>query len=193
MDIEGLNLLMRIARLASISAAARDLGITPATASARLAALEGKLDTRLLHRTTRMATLTEDGRAFLPYAEQVIDTAAAAMSVLGGGQMSPSGTLRIAAPSSFARMHIVRGLSDFMALSRSQARHAHLRQRRRSGRRRVRRGRPLCGPRRLFLRGASAGARPPCPRGIARISRPVRPSGDPGRPRRACLPRRGDA
>lgn len=115
MDIEGLNLLVRIARLASISAAARDLGITPATASARLAALERQLGTRLLHRTTRMATLTEDGRAFLPYAEQVVDAAAAAMAILGGGQMSPSGTLRIAAPSSFARMHIVPGLPDFMA------------------------------------------------------------------------------
>lgn len=115
MDIEGLNLLVRIARLASISAAARDLGITPATASARLAALERRLGTRLLHRTTRTATLTEDGRAFLPHAEQVINAAAAAMSALGGGQMSPSGTLRIAAPSSFARMHIVPGLPDFMA------------------------------------------------------------------------------
>ena len=115
MDIDDLSLVVRIARLGSISAAARDLGITPAAASARLAALERSLGARLLHRTTRMATLTEDGRAFLPHAEQVIDAAAAAQAALGGGQISPRGTLRIAAPASFARMHIVPGLPEFMS------------------------------------------------------------------------------
>lgn len=61
MDIDDLNLLVRIARQSSISAAARNLGITPAAASARLAALERRLGARLLHRTTRMATLTKTG------------------------------------------------------------------------------------------------------------------------------------
>ena len=69
MDVNDLNLLVRIAQLASISSAPRDLGLTPAGASARLAALERKLGARLLHRTTRQATLTEDGLAFLPHAE----------------------------------------------------------------------------------------------------------------------------
>jgi DNA-binding transcriptional LysR family regulator len=114
MDIGDLTLFVRIAQLASISAAARDLGITPAAASARLASFEGLLGARLLHRTTRQATLTEDGRAFLPHAEHLIDAAAAARAALGREQISPRGTLRIAAPSSFARMHIVPGLPDFM-------------------------------------------------------------------------------
>lgn len=114
MDIDDLNLFVRIARLASISAAARDIGITPAAASARLATLERRLGARLLHRTTRMTTLTEDGRAFLPHAEHLIDVAATAQAALGGERMSPRGALRIAAPASFARMHIVPGLSDFM-------------------------------------------------------------------------------
>ncbi len=70
MDLNDLNLFVRIARLDSISAAARDLNITPATASARLSAFERRLGVRLLHRTTRRATLTEDGRAFLPHAEE---------------------------------------------------------------------------------------------------------------------------
>jgi DNA-binding transcriptional LysR family regulator len=114
MDIGDLTLFVRIARLASISAAARDLGFTPAAASARLASLERRLGARLLHRTTRQATLTEDGQAFLPHAEHLIDAAAAARAALGREQVSPRGTLRIAAPSSFARMHIVPGLPDFM-------------------------------------------------------------------------------
>lgn len=115
MDLDDLNLFVRIARLDSISAAARDLNITPATASARLSAFEKRLGARLLHRTTRHATLTEDGRAFLPHAENVLDAAVAARAALGREQTSPRGTLRIAAPSSFARMHIVPGLPEFMA------------------------------------------------------------------------------
>jgi DNA-binding transcriptional LysR family regulator len=116
MDFSELTLFVRIARLASISAAARDLGITPAGASARLASFERRLGARLFHRTTRLATLTEDGRAFLPHAEHLLDAAAVARAALGREQTAPSGTLRIAAPSSFARMHIVPGLSEFTGL-----------------------------------------------------------------------------
>lgn len=113
MDLADLTLFVRIARAASISAAARDLGVTPAAASARLASLERRLGARLLHRTTRQASLTEDGRAFLPHAEHLLDAADTALAALGHGHTSPRGTLRIAAPSSFARMHIVPGLADF--------------------------------------------------------------------------------
>lgn len=112
-DTDDLILLVRIARLGSISAAARDLGLTPAGASARLARMEKGLGARLLHRTTRQATLTEDGLAFLPHAEHVLDAAEAARAALGREQVMPRGTLRVAAPASFARMHIVPSLSDF--------------------------------------------------------------------------------
>lgn len=113
MDVSDLNLFVRIARLGSISAAARDLGLTPAGASARLAALERKLGARLLHRTTRQTTLTEDGLAFLPHAEHVVVAAESAIAALGREQAAPRGTLRVAAPASFARMHIVPGLAEF--------------------------------------------------------------------------------
>jgi DNA-binding transcriptional LysR family regulator len=113
MDFSDLTLFVRIARMANISAAARDLGITPAAASARLAAFEKGLGARLIHRTTRSATLTEDGRAFLPHAEHLLEAADIARGALGREQATPSGVLRIAAPASFARMHIVPGLSEF--------------------------------------------------------------------------------
>lgn len=113
MDVNDLNLFVRIAQLRSISSAARDLGLTPAGASARLAALERKLGARLLHRTTRQATLTEDGLAFLPHAEHVVLAAESARAALGREQAAPRGTLRVAAPASFARMHIVPGLPYF--------------------------------------------------------------------------------
>jgi DNA-binding transcriptional LysR family regulator len=100
MNVDDLSLFVRIARLRSISSAARDLGVTPAGASARLAALEKRLGARLLHRTTRQTTLTEDGLAFLPHAEHVVLAAEAARAALGREQAVPRGTLRVAAPAS---------------------------------------------------------------------------------------------
>ena len=93
MDIDDLKLFMRIARLGSISAAARDLSLTPAGASARLAAFEKRLGARLLHRTTRQATLTVDGLAFLPHAEHVLDAADAARAALGREHAQIAGLL----------------------------------------------------------------------------------------------------
>jgi DNA-binding transcriptional LysR family regulator len=114
MDFRDLTLFVRIAQLSSLSAAARDLGVTPAAASARLAAMEEGLGARLVHRTTRKVTLTEDGRAFLPHAEHLLDGAATALAALGHKRVAPAGVLRVAAPASFARMHIVPGLPDFL-------------------------------------------------------------------------------
>jgi DNA-binding transcriptional LysR family regulator len=115
MNFNDLALFVRVARLGSISAAARDLNTSPAAASARLAAFEKRLGARLVHRTTRQATLTEDGVAFLPHAEHLLDAAAAAQAALGREQVAPRGTLRVAAPASFGRMHIVPTLPDFVA------------------------------------------------------------------------------
>lgn len=115
MDFNALTLFVRVARLGSISAAARDLGITPAAASARLAAFEKGLGARLVHRTTRQTVLTEDGTALLPHAEHLLDAVDTARAVLGREQHSPRGVLRVAAPSSFARLHIVPALPSFIA------------------------------------------------------------------------------
>ena len=110
MDFRDLTLFVRIAQLSSISAAARDLGVTPAAASARLAAVEKGLGTRLVHRTTRMVTLTEDGRAFLPHAEHLLDGAATALAALGRGGVveravaTCSGGLAVARRSGRARV-----------------------------------------------------------------------------------------
>jgi len=70
---------------------------------------------RLIHRTTRKASLTEEGIAFLPHAEDVLASIEAARSSVGTGNTSPSGTLRITAPASFGRLHIIPGLKGFLA------------------------------------------------------------------------------
>ncbi|RUO46168.1 LysR family transcriptional regulator [Pseudidiomarina aquimaris] len=115
MNIEHLELLVRIASTHNISQAGAELGLSPAVASAHIARLEKDLGVRLLHRTTRKVALTQDGAAFLQYAEQIIASINAAKAAVGIGNLLPSGRIRLAAPASFGRMHIVPALPDFLA------------------------------------------------------------------------------
>lgn len=114
MNIDHLRLFLRVATLQNISAAGAELGLSPAVASAHLNKLEEGLGVRLIHRTTRSVALTEEGRAFLPHAEEVLASVAAAQASVGAGQVSPSGTLRVSAPASFGRMHLVPAMKAFL-------------------------------------------------------------------------------
>ena len=114
MNIDHLRLFVRIANLNNISQAGDELGLSPAVASAHINKLEKKLGTRLVHRTTRRVSLTEDGQAFLPHAEDVLSSVAAAEASVGMGNSSPGGTLRVTAPASFGRMHLMPNIKGFM-------------------------------------------------------------------------------
>jgi len=98
----------------NISLAGQELGLSPAVASAHINKLENGLGVRLVHRTTRKVSLTEDGQAFLPHAEEVLGSVEAARASVGAGSISPSGTLRVTAPASFGRMHLMPALQGFM-------------------------------------------------------------------------------
>ena len=115
MDTDNLRLFVMAAERLNISAAGRELGLAPAVASARLAKLEQELGAELLRRTTRKVSLSLEGSDFLPYAREILAQAEAAMAVLGGSGAGPKGTLRFAAPSSFAQLHIMPLLPAFHA------------------------------------------------------------------------------
>lgn len=114
MDTESLQLFVLAADKRNISAAGRELGIAPAVASARLAKLEKRLGADLLHRSTRKVALSLEGAEFLPYAREILAQQAAAYAALGHGSPIVTGTLRFAAPSSFAQMYIVPLLPEFL-------------------------------------------------------------------------------
>lgn len=115
MNIDHLKLFVRIATTHNISMAGQELNLSPAVASSYINKLEEKLGVRLMHRTTRKVSLTEEGTAFLPHAEDVLSSVEAARASVGAGNTSPSGTLRITAPSSFGRLHIVPAMKGFLA------------------------------------------------------------------------------
>lgn len=116
MNIEHLALFVKVASTHNISSAGNELGLSPAVASSYISKLENGLGVRLVHRTTRKVSLTEEGAAFLPHAEDVLSSVDAAKASIGVGNSSPRGTLRVAAPASFGRMHLIPALTDFLKL-----------------------------------------------------------------------------
>jgi DNA-binding transcriptional LysR family regulator len=115
MNIEHLKLFVRLAATNNISMAGKELGLSPAVASAHIGKLEEGLGVRLVHRTTRRVSLTEEGIAFLPHAEEVLASVEIARASVGAGELLPKGTLRVTAPASFGRMHMLPQLKDFLA------------------------------------------------------------------------------
>ena len=96
MNIEHLKLFVGIAKTSNISVAGREQNLSPAVSSTYISKLEDNLGVRLVHRTTRKVSLTEEGEAFLPHAEEIL-------------------TNIETAPASFGRMHIVPALAGFLA------------------------------------------------------------------------------
>jgi DNA-binding transcriptional LysR family regulator len=114
-NVEHLKLFVRLASTNNISQAGHELGISPAVASSHISKLEESLGVRLVHRTTRRVSLTEEGKAFLPHAEEVLSSVEAARASVGAGNALPTGTLRVTAPASFGRMHLMPALKGFLS------------------------------------------------------------------------------
>jgi DNA-binding transcriptional LysR family regulator len=99
--VTGLQVFARVAALGNLSAAARALGMSQTMATKHMAALEGRLGIRLLHRTTRRLTLTEAGRTYLDAAERILGEIEEADAAASVETVEVRGTLRLNAPVSF--------------------------------------------------------------------------------------------
>jgi DNA-binding transcriptional LysR family regulator len=114
-DLTTLSLFVEVVELRSFTAAARASGMAKATVSRRIAELEARVGTRLLRRTTRNVTLTEDGKILFERSVRVVAAAKEASEVLvdaNGGR--PAGVLRVAAPVVFSHRHLTALVVDFL-------------------------------------------------------------------------------
>lgn len=107
-------LFARIIETGSLSAAARQLLISPAMVSKRLVRLEQRLGVRLVHRTTRKLALTAAGERFHEDVKHILHAIEEAENRLSGVRDEPSGSLRVSAPTSFGRLHIAPHLHRFL-------------------------------------------------------------------------------
>lgn len=104
-----------LASAGNLSAAARELGLTPAAVSKRLSAMERRLAIPLIRRTTRRMMLTPEGEVYLEYARRILDEIDTLGELLGGARKRPTGLLRVNATLGFGRSHVAPIISQFVS------------------------------------------------------------------------------
>jgi DNA-binding transcriptional LysR family regulator len=112
-DLRTLAIFVKVAERRSFVRAAADLGITQSGVSNAINRLEDQLGVRLLARTTRRVSLTEDGAAFFERCRQILAELEEAELVLKEARLKPIGRLRIDMPVSFGRLKMVPLLGPF--------------------------------------------------------------------------------
>ncbi len=97
------------------AAAGRASGLSKPMVSKTISALEERLGVRLMQRTTRRLSLTEDGRRYLEHCRSVLDEVARVEGALGEKAAMPRGVLKVNAPVSFGQRYIAPLVGAFMA------------------------------------------------------------------------------
>jgi DNA-binding transcriptional LysR family regulator len=111
--LDDLTIFVRTADRGSLSAAARELDLSPALASASVKRLEGELGLRLFARTTRSLRLTDEGEHYLRHAREALRLLKEGHDALIQGQQVPGGTLKISMPSDLGRNLVLGWLDRF--------------------------------------------------------------------------------
>jgi LysR family transcriptional activator of dmlA len=110
-----LSFFSTLAASGSLSAAARELGLTAAAVSKHLTQMESRAGVTLINRTTRRMTLTPEGDLYLGHARRILDDMDALAELLGSAKKSPKGLLRVNATLGFGRSHVAPVLARFVA------------------------------------------------------------------------------
>lgn len=114
--LQELTIFAKVVGTGSLSAAARDLGMSPAVVSRRLASLEARLGVRLVNRTTRSLHLTDEGAAYYETCTRVLADIEEADAAVSAGRAEPRGVLRVALPASFGNQHVAPLVPKFAQL-----------------------------------------------------------------------------
>jgi DNA-binding transcriptional LysR family regulator len=115
MDLNAVRMLVQVADARSFTLAAGQLGISQSGLSRAISRLESALGVRLLHRNTRNVSLTPDGRQFVEHCAPLLSGLEDAERRLGDRPSTPSGVLKLTAPSMFGRKVLVPLAGQLMA------------------------------------------------------------------------------
>jgi len=108
-----MQVFVRVVEHGSFRKAADALGISRASATSAVARLEKQLGVRLLHRTTRRLSVTEEGQSWYCNCVRILGDIAEAEDVLSGVRLSPRGRLRVSVPQSFVSYIFFPALKEF--------------------------------------------------------------------------------
>lgn len=109
--MEDLRLFCMVVNKQSFAASAQELGVSKALVSKRIAILEDTLRTRLLHRTTRKVSATENGNIVYQWAQRILEDAEQMAEAVSSAKITPRGLLRLCTSSGFGRNHLSRAVS----------------------------------------------------------------------------------
>ena len=108
-----MEVFSKVVAAGSLSAAARELGLSPALISRRLAGLEARLGVRLINRTTRSLRLTDEGAGYYDTCTRVLAEIEEADAAVSAGRVEPQGALKVAMPASFGHQHLAPLIPEF--------------------------------------------------------------------------------
>lgn len=112
---EDLRVFLCVVRRASFAAAAQELGASPAYVSKRLRLLEEELGVKLLHRTTRRVTVTEDGERVFHWAQRILDDIDHLVQEVSTAAGEVRGLLRVSSSFGFGRNVVAPAMSQLVA------------------------------------------------------------------------------
>ena len=113
--IRGMQIFTRVVEARSFAGAARNLSIPRSTVSRSIQDLEALLGVRLLQRTTRQLSLTQDGEVYYDHCQRILSELKRVDSALSNGTATPRGILRVDMTSSFARQVVLPAIQTFQA------------------------------------------------------------------------------
>jgi len=112
--IEAMQTFVTVADLQGFAPAARKLGLSPPAVTRLIAALEERLGTRLLQRTTRKVALTDAGARYLERARRILADIEEAELAAESERTRPTGRLVVSAPVGFGRLHVSPVMSAYL-------------------------------------------------------------------------------
>jgi DNA-binding transcriptional LysR family regulator len=112
-SLKQLETFVAVVNLRSLSAAARKEEVVPAVIGRRLDSLEQRLGVKLLVRTTRSITLTQEGIAFYEDCQRILQDLSDSESAVASGSLRASGHLRLMAPPAYGRFFVAPHIADF--------------------------------------------------------------------------------
>jgi DNA-binding transcriptional LysR family regulator len=104
--LRAMEMFVRIVEEGSLTAAADALEMSVPSVVRALAALEGTLGVRLINRTTRRSSLSDEGREYYERCKRVLADVEAAEAALSARRGEPQGRLRVTAPVMYGRMRV---------------------------------------------------------------------------------------
>lgn len=113
--ISDYEIFARVARTGNMSAAGREMGLSPAVVSKRISQMEDRLGARLFQRTTRHLTLTETGAGYFKRVVDILSLCEEAEDFVSRSNTKPRGLLKASMPTTFSRLHIAPNLGGFLS------------------------------------------------------------------------------